>query len=117
MNKLHGIILVMVAALLILSIGIALGVTYPINNTISQQNDTNVTQEPIETVGPITTTIGPADTVTESVEETVEPTDTETVEPTETESEIPKETPKSPGFDIILVIWALSMIYIFRQRR
>ena len=56
MNKLYGIILVMVA-LLVLSTGIAFGVTYP---TILQPNVTNTTQ----TVEPTITTIEPTEVVT-----------------------------------------------------
>lgn len=120
MNRLYKIILI-VTALLILSIGTAFGVTYPINSTMlpvdigqeSQTNINNVTQEPIDTVEPITTTTGPTDRPTDTVTKSIE----KTVRPIETEPKIPKETLKSPGFDIILIIGALSMIYMFMKRR
>ena len=118
MKKLYSTMLVLcVMGLLILSSGVALGIKGPINlNNATNYNTSDTANMPNDTTS-ATVTGTPIDTSQPTETTTAQTTETITSQPTVAETTVvptlPKETPKSPGFEIVLTIGALSMIYIF----
>lgn len=119
MKKLYGAMLVLcVIGLLTLSSGVALGI---------KGVDTNATQNLADAAGAnatgsmtnsavTDTSVTPVVTdtsVTPVVTDTSVMPVTTTEQVTETTTPIPISTPKSPGFEMVLTIGALSAIYIF----
>lgn len=108
MKKLYGMMLVLcVMGLLALSSGVALGI--------------NATDANGTTTGSVTNTMTVTPTITDTsvvTDTPIAPTVTATEQPTETA--VPLPTKKSPGFEMVLTIGTLSVIYIFgkfRKRR